>query len=84
MQGFLPEGHDKFLVKAKIILAECKSPLQELVVRQGRIKLTRTHGIDMDSRYKHRLMVYTWTHGIDKDPWYRQGLMVLTTPMIFT
>ena len=55
--------------------------------RHGRMELTRTHGIDMDSRYRHELnelMVYTWTHGIDMYSWYRHGLMVLKTPMVLT
>ena len=43
---------------------------------------TLTHGIDMDSWYRHGLMVWKWIHGIDL--WYRHGLMVLTTPMVFT
>ena len=32
---------------------------------------TWTFGIDMDSWYRHGLMVWTWTHGIDQDSWHR-------------
>ena len=39
--------------------------------------LTKTHGIDMDSWCRIRLMVKTWTHGIDMDSWYRHGLVLL-------
>ena len=46
--------------------------------------LARTNGIDIDSWYRHGLMLYTWTHGIDMDSWYRHGLMVVTTPMVLT
>ena len=46
--------------------------------------LTWTHGIDMDSWYRHGLMVLTWTHGIDKDSWYRHALVLLTTPLVLT
>ena len=48
------------------------------------MELTRTNGINMDSWYRHGLMVKTLTHGIDKDSWSRHGLMVLTTPMVST
>ena len=40
--------------------------------------LTKTHGIDMDSWYRIRLLVQTWTQGIDMGSWYWQGLMVWT------
>ena len=40
--------------------------------------LTKTHGIDMESWYRIRLMVPTWTHGIDMDSWYWQRLMIWT------
>ena len=36
------------------------------------------HGKDIDSWYRHGLMVQTWTHGIDMDLWYRHGLLVRT------
>ena len=38
---------------------------------------TWTHGIDMDSGYRHGLMVQKWTHGIDIDSWYGHGVMEL-------
>ena len=31
----------------------------------GRMELTKTNGIDMDSWYRHGLMALTWTHGIE-------------------
>ena len=40
--------------------------------------LTKTHGIDMNSWYRHGLIVQKWTHGIDMDSWYWQRLMVWT------
>ena len=58
------------------------APRQELEVRHGRMKLT--HGIDLDSLYRHGLMVETWTLGIDIHSWYKHGLMVLTKPMVST
>ena len=42
------------------------------------MKLIRTHGIDMDSRYRHGLMVQILTHGKDMHSWYRHGLMAQT------
>ena len=39
----------------------------------------RTHGIDMDSWYRHGIMVQKWTQGIENtlgikfDSWYRIG-----------
>ena len=38
----------------------------------------QTDGTDMDSGFRHGLMVQSWTHGIGKDSWYGQGLMVQT------
>ena len=38
----------------------------------------QTFGTDMDSWYRHGLMVQTWTHGIDMDSWYWKRLMVWT------
>ena len=38
--------------------------------------LTKTHGIEMNSWYRIRLMVPTWNYGIDMDSWFRHGLMV--------
>ena len=43
-----------------------------------------THGIDMESWYRHGLMVRKWTHVIDMNLWYRHKLMVLPTPMVLT
>ena len=34
------------------------------------MELTRTHGIDRDSWYRHGLMVLTWTLGMDMDLWF--------------
>ena len=45
---------------------------------------TWTHGIDMDSWYRHGLMVKIAIHGIHMGSWYIYGLMVLTTPMVLT
>ena len=42
------------------------------------MELTRTHGIDIDSWYRHGPMALTWTLGMDMDSWYRHGRMVLT------
>ena len=39
---------------------------------------TWTHGIDMESCYRHGLMIKTWTLGIDMDSLYRHGLMAMT------
>ena len=44
----------------------------------------QTDGTDMDSWFRHGLMVQTWTHDIGKDSWYGHRLMVLTTPMVLT
>ena len=65
------------------------SSKEDHVVDTGHGLMVQTwpHGIDMDSRYRHGLLVLTKIHGIeniDKDSWYRKGLMVLTTPMVLT
>ena len=58
--------------------------------KNGKMDLTKTHGIDMDSWYRIRFRVQTWTHGLDMDSWHRHGLMVLAkthgmdTPMVLT
>ena len=36
--------------------------------------MARIHGSDMESWYRHGLMVQTWTHVIEKDSWYRHGI----------
>ena len=38
----------------------------------------RTSGTDIDSWYRHGLMVETLTHGMDIDSWYRNRLKVQT------
>ena len=45
---------------------------------------TWTHGIDMDTWFRHGLMVKTCTHGIGQDSQYVHRLMILTTPMVLT
>ena len=40
--------------------------------------IDKDHGIDMDSWYRHGLMVLTWTLSIEMDSWFRHELMVQT------
>ena len=47
----MPKRHDKFPGQTKKVFVKGQSPPQELEVRHGRMKLTRTYGTDMDSWY---------------------------------